>query len=166
MFSHVLRHENAGALGFQTSNLRKSCLRLAPLLTLFTLAAVAAGFTFGTIRPVGIDDALGGLALYLPWGLLQQYILNGYFYNRMEALTTPSRSSLIAAGLFAAVHSPNWFLMGFTLMAGYGATVVYRKYRNLYVLGIAHAVIGLLLFLVVPDSISHHLRVGPGWFAQ
>jgi len=166
VFSHVLRHENARALGFQTSNLRKSCLWLAPLLAILALAALAAGLTFGTIRPIGMDDALGGMALYLPWGLLQQYILNGYFYNRMEALTTPSRSSLITAALFAAVHSPNWFLMGVTLVAGYGATIIYRKYRNLYVLGIAHAVVGLLLFLVVPDSISHHLRVGPGWFGR
>jgi hypothetical protein len=34
----------------------------------------------------------------------------------------------------------------------------------LYVLGIGHALIGLTLFIVVPDWVSHHLRVGPGWF--
>ena len=49
-------------------------------------------------------------------------------------------------------------------MAGYCCTLIYRKYKNLYFLGIAHATVGVLLLLVVPDSISHHLTVGPGWF--
>ena len=47
---------------------------------------------------------------------------------------------------------------------GWGSTLLYRRTRNLYFLGFAHATVGLLLFLVVPDSISRHLRVGPGWF--
>jgi hypothetical protein len=52
-----------------------------------------------------------------------------------------------------------------TPAAAYEAIRVYHRYKNLYFLGLAHATIGFLLFLVVPDSVSHHLRVGPGWFA-
>jgi hypothetical protein len=29
-------------------------------------------------------------------------------------------------------------------------------------LAFAHALIGTMLWLVVPDTVSHHLRVGPG----
>ena len=55
-------------------------------------------------------------------------------------------------------------MMAVTLPLGWYATIVYRRTRNLYVLGIGHALIGLTLFIVVPDWMSHHLRVGPGWF--
>jgi hypothetical protein len=54
--------------------------------------------------------------------------------------------------------------MAVTLPLGWYATQLYRRTCNLYLLGMVHALVGLLLFLVVPDSISHHLRVGPGWF--
>jgi hypothetical protein len=36
----------------------------------------------------------------------------------------------------------------------------------MYFLGLAHGTIGSLLFLVIPDSISHHLVVGPGFFLR
>jgi len=54
--------------------------------------------------------------------------------------------------------------MAITLPLGWYATLLYRRTRNLYLLGIAHAAVGLLLFVMVPDSLSRHLRVGPGWF--
>jgi hypothetical protein len=60
---------------------------------------------------------------------------------------------------------PNWLLMLITAAGGYGAICIYRRYRNLYSLGLAHATIGFLLFMVVPDSLIHHMRVGPGWLA-
>ena len=162
--SHLARRERAEALGFRRANLRECFREFAPALAFLALLLLAGGLLCGTLRPVGWDNALASLALYLPWGLLQQYILNGYFFNRIGALASRRAAPLIAAGLFAGVHLPNWFLMGVTLVAGYGATRVYRRYRNLYFLGIAHAAVGILLFLVVPDSISHHLNVGPGWF--
>jgi len=48
------------------------------------------------------------------------------------------------------------------LVGGWCATQVYRRHRNLYFLGIAHATLGFLLFVTVPDSVTHHLMVGPG----
>lgn len=56
--------------------------------------------------------------------------------------------------------------MAVTLAAGYICARIYISHKNLFFLGIAHATIGFLLFLVVPDSISHHLIVGPGWFGR
>jgi membrane protease YdiL (CAAX protease family) len=108
---------------------------------------------------------VAGLAAYLLWGLTQQYALNGYFLNRFDAVfSSRAASSSVTALLFSAVHAPNPFLMAVTLPLGWCATLLYRRTRNLYLLGIAHGTIGLLLFVTVPDSVSHHLRVGPGWF--
>jgi len=114
----------------------------------------------------GLWMAILGLMLlsYLPWGLLQQYILNGYFLNRFDALLSSRVASLAAATLFCIAHTPNWFLMSVTFVGGYYSTLVYRRRRCLYFLGLAHALLGFLIFLIVPDSITHHLRVGPAWF--
>ena len=35
---------------------------------------------------------------------------------------------------------------------------------DLGLVGLAQFLPGVLLFLVVPDSISHHLVIGPAWF--
>jgi membrane protease YdiL (CAAX protease family) len=163
ILSHVARRERATVLGFRMRNLGDCVRSLGPILIALAFVMSTAGVLLGTIRPMGFENAAGSLALYLPWGLFQQYLLNGYFLKRFETALSPSAADLTTAALFSAVHSPNWFLMLVTPVAGYGAVQVYRRYSNLYFLGLAHAVIGFLLFLVVPDSISHHLNVGPGW---
>ena len=90
--------------------------------------------------------------------------MNGYVANRLLAVSSARHAPLIAAALFAGVHLPNWFLMLVTFGAGYASAKIFMRYRNLYFLGLAHAVIGTLLFVVIPDSVSHHLTVGPGFF--
>ena len=67
--------------------------------------------------------------------------------------------------MFSLAHLPNWFLMIVSLAGGYVCAAIYRKYRNLYFLGVAHGVIGCMIYLVAPDTLSHHLYVGPKWFS-
>jgi membrane protease YdiL (CAAX protease family) len=162
--SHLLRRESPRALGFELRNFRNGLSKLAPALIVIAFLLLANGVLFGTIRHLGFAGDLLALALYLPWGLAQQYALNGYFLNRFDAVLSGRAASLTAALLFSAVHAPNPFLLVVTLPLAWCATLIYRSMHNLYVLGLAHAVIGLLLFLAVPDSLSRHLRVGPGWF--
>lgn len=153
--SHTVRRESPIQLGFGAKNLRSSATALAPVVLALALALLACGWMFGTIRP---QNGLLGLLMYLVWGLFQQYVLNGYFMNRLH-------SPLLAAALFSAAHAPNWFLMLVTLGGGYFCARAYLRFRNLYFLGLAHGVIGFLIYLVVPDTISHHLYVGPKWFS-
>jgi hypothetical protein len=40
---------------------------------------------------------------------------------------------------------------------------MFRRYRILDPLAIVHAVLGLTLAFVVPDSLLHHMRVGIGY---
>jgi membrane protease YdiL (CAAX protease family) len=163
LLSHLIRRESPRALGFRTDNLTDHLKEFALLLIPIVLALLAGGAWFHTFRRIGFDDILLSLAAYLPWGLVQEYALNGYFLNRFDQRLSRRAASVLAALLFCAAHAPNYFLMAVTLPLAWCATVVYRRTRNLYVLGVAHAIIGLMLFLVVPDSISHHLRVGPGY---
>ncbi len=164
IFSHLVRRESPRSLGFQLRDLAGQLCELGPVLILIAVALLGAGMMSGTIRRIGLVDVLLALAAYLPWGLGQQYALNGYFLNRFDAALSTRSASLLAALLFCAAHAPNPFLMAITLPLGWCATRLYRHTRNLYLLGIVHALVGLFLFLVVPDSISRHLRVGPGWF--
>ena len=133
-----------------------------PVLAILALVMLAAGLLLNTTRRMAADQAFLALFAYLPWGVLQQYMLNGYFLNRFDRAFSPRASAWLTAVLFGVAHTPNWFLMAVALVGGWCATQVYRRHRNLYFLGIAHATIGFLLFVTVPDSISHHLDIGPG----
>jgi len=162
--SHALHDEAAVTLGFHLRNLRACLESFLPMMVLLSLAMLAGGIVLQTMRPVRLEDALLAWTVYLPWGLAQQYILNGYFVNRLTGLVSQRSASLLGAVLFSGVHLPNWFLMIVAFAAGYCSARVYTRYQNLYFLGFAHATIGVLVYLVVPDSITHHLVVGPAWF--
>ena len=164
MLSHLCHHEQAEGLGFRRANFARCLEELAPVLILLALALLGTGMVFQTTRPITFDQGLVNLAAYWPWGLVQQYLVNSYFLNRMQSVSNPRRASWISAAMFSGAHLPNLFLMAVTFGAGFCGARVYLKYRNLYFLGLAHGIIGFLLYLVVPDSISHHLNVGPGWF--
>ncbi|MGA3262374.1 MAG: CPBP family glutamic-type intramembrane protease [Bryobacteraceae bacterium] len=164
--SHWWRGEGAAALGFRMQNLAECLRRFAPALGFLALTLLASGLLLDTVRRIALDRVAVTWAIYLPWGVFQQYLLNGYCLTRLQLVLPARGAALAAAALFSAVHTPNWFLMLVTLVAGYAAARLYTRYRNLYFLGLAHGTLGVLLFLVVPDSISHHLVIGPGWYGH
>jgi hypothetical protein len=159
-FSHFARRDRAPSLGFRGAQLRECMRKFGPVLAALVLVTLAGGRLLGTIRPIGLDGA-ALLALYLPWGLFQQYLLNGYFLKRFDTVLPPLASDATTAALFSAVHCPNLFLMLLTPVAGYASIQIYRRYRNLYFLGMAHATIGILIFMAFPDTVIHHLNIGP-----
>ncbi len=164
ILSHILHGERTASVGFRWTNFRECAERLAPALGLIALSLLSFGLLLQTLRPISLEYGLMCLLAYCPWGIFQQYLLNGYIANRLLGAFSARYVPLIAAALFSGAHLPNWFLMLVTFVTGYISTRVFMRYRNLYFLGMAHAVIGTLLFVVIPDSISHHLTVGPGFF--
>jgi hypothetical protein len=40
---------------------------------------------------------------------------------------------------------------------------LFRRYRNIYLLGIVHAALGLTVAARLPDNLLHHMRVGIGF---
>lgn len=162
--SHRLRREQAGTLGFRLANFDRCARDVAPALLFVALLLVGAGILLRTVRPISFDQGLLVALAYCPWGLFQQYLLNGYFVNRLAAASPESRVPALSAALFAGAHLPNPLLMLVTLLAGHACARIYLRYRNLYFLGIAHGVIGFLLYFTIPDSVIRNLNVGPGWF--
>lgn len=163
--SHAARGEMPGGLGFRLTNFRQCLAVFSPVLLFLAVLLLSLGTLAQTTRDINFERGVLGLFSYCIWGLFQQYLLNSYFVNRLQAFTTsPDQAAFVAALFFSGAHLPNWFLMLVTYVGGFYCAKVYMKYKNLYFLGLAHGAIGFLLYLVVPDSISHHLLVGPGWF--
>lgn len=102
---------------------------------------------------------------YAIWALEQQFILNSFFYRRFENLMGDNVRALVAtAVLFSLVHIPNPVLVPATLIAGLFFVAAFQKFRNIYPLAVAHALLGLTLAVSIPDHWIHHMRVGLGFF--
>jgi len=101
---------------------------------------------------------------YLIWALVQEFMLQSFFFTRCEELFGSSRAVWLTATFFAALHVPNLVLMTFTLAGGLFFCEMFRRYRSIYLLGIVHAVLGLTLSGTIPPSLLYHLRVGIGFF--
>jgi membrane protease YdiL (CAAX protease family) len=100
---------------------------------------------------------------YLIWALVQQFILQSFFYVRLESLLRGRSAVLAAAGLFAAVHIPSPVLTAGSLVGGLFFCEMFRRYRNIFPLGLAHALLGLAMAASFSNAVLHHMRVGVGY---
>jgi hypothetical protein len=165
ILSHVVRGESPAALGLRTEGFVDCARRFAIPVLLVAAAGTILGFALDTVRQVALWRVAGVLGGYCFWALFQQYLLNGYFTNRLQASVAKRYQYLVApmaGAMFAAAHVPNALLMAVTLVGGTVAAAAYVRHRNLIFLALSHALIGTMIWLVVPDTVSHHLRVGPG----
>jgi hypothetical protein len=100
---------------------------------------------------------------YALWALEQQFILQSFFYVRMESLLGSRRAVWGAALLFCLAHFPS---PGLTLMSFIGGLLfceMFRRYRNIFPLGLVHTALGLTIAASLPDRLLHHMRVGIGY---
>jgi hypothetical protein len=58
---------------------------------------------------------------------------------------------------------PNLVLTAATLVWGVVACALFRRYQNIWALGLAQGLLGLCFAICVPDALHHHLRVGLGY---
>ena len=100
---------------------------------------------------------------YVIWAMIQEFILQSFFFNRFEELFGGSTAVWIASTLFAAAHLPSPILTTATLIGALFFCEMFRRYRSIYFIGIDHAILGLTIALVAPDSLLHHMRVGLGY---
>jgi membrane protease YdiL (CAAX protease family) len=100
---------------------------------------------------------------YVVWALIQEFILQSFFFTRCEELFGSAPAVWVAATLFAAAHLPSPVLTTLTLIAGLFFCEMFRRYRSIYPIGIVHAVLGLTIAVSMPDSLLHNMRVGIGY---
>jgi len=156
---------------------RPSLARLGLRLPKMFGASVVLGIGFATLifmvilvrwagGQIPANTTWPGLQLawgYVIWALLQEFMLQSFFFNRFEELYGSSAAVWIASTLFASAHLPSPVLTTATLIGALFFCEMFRRYRSIYPLAIVHAMLGLTIALLTPDSLLHHMRVGIGY---
>jgi membrane protease YdiL (CAAX protease family) len=164
IWSHRQRGESLRDLGFRLDTAPRTALLFAPVVLLVVSVALATGAWMGTLRFPPFDYSLHQLADLIPFGIAQQSILLAFYYRGIARIVhTPGRAALLTALVFSALHVPNVFLIVVTFFAGLIAVAIYRRSPNLWVNGITHGLIAFTLGYTVPLTVTHNLRVGPGY---
>jgi membrane protease YdiL (CAAX protease family) len=158
----LARRSSLDDLGLSRRGLVSS-LWILPAAVVLTIASVLVAKQLGTLHSLYQND-LKHAAGYVLWTLYQQFLLNDLFMPRLTRLLASENAAVgISAVLFAAAHLPNLPLTAATLVWGAISCGLFRRYHNLYALGLAQGLLGLCFAICVPDALHHHLRVGLGY---
>jgi len=128
------------------------------------LCAVIAGVGI-SLRSAGAGYALPWSRSwqYALWALLQEFILQSIFFLRLESVVGSRRAVWASSLLYALAHIPSPLLTILSFSGGLLFCECFRRWRNLYPLGIIHAALGLTIAASLPDKWLHHMRVGIGY---
>jgi len=159
----VLAHRhNRDELGLGARDFVRSLWILPAAAGLAALSIFAAA-KIGTLHPLYKAD-FAHISGYVLWTIYQQFLLQDYFMDRLLRLVSGEAAAVTLAGtLFAAAHLPNLVLAAATLLWGIVSCALFRRYHNLWALGLAQGLLGLCFAVCVPDALHHHLRVGLGF---
>jgi len=158
----VARRKSRDELGVGRRGFVPSLWILPAALVLSGVSILAAA-KLGTLHPLYKGD-FKHIAGYVLWTIYQQFLLQDYFMDRLLRLVSNESVAVTVAGtLFAAAHLPSPLLTAATLVWGIASCALFRRYRNLWTLGLAQGVLGLCFAVCVPDALHHHLRVGLGY---
>ena len=142
-------------------NLRTRVRRSYTLAGAFTIPAIltfaATGLALG-YREFGWEGGWSRLLnwhlpvaflLYLPWALLQQFLFQFYLLGRLLTLL-PTPVAVFATGMaYSLVHLPEIGVALAAAPAGIFWTLLYRRYRVLFPLGLSHALLGSTFYFWV-----------------
>lgn len=167
--SHRLRGETLRDVGFRIDNfLLASKLLVLPMLVT-ALLCLLAGWLFGgeinflrwhTGRPIVTQLVLG-----FGWGLVQQYVLQGFINRRAQLIWGQNwLSALLVAMIFGGLHLPNPWLSFVTFAGGAIWAAVYQRAPNLYALAVSHSLMTWVLVSTLPATALNHLRIGFKYF--
>jgi Type II CAAX prenyl endopeptidase Rce1-like len=161
--------ESVRAMGLRTANLLRSAWVVIAALLLaagvLVLAAHLHTLHRGDVNQ-GVVAFLKRYWGYALWAFLQQILLQDFFLRRMLRLVSREGAAvLVSAGIFSLAHLPNPILTVVTFLWGLAACTIFLRYRNLYPLGLAHAVLGITLAIAIPGPLIRNMRVGLGYLA-
>jgi membrane protease YdiL (CAAX protease family) len=160
----IIDQQRPEQLGIGTQGLKRSWW--VPPAALGTAAFIVfLGWQVGTLHDlagpqVPVIHAFG----YALWTVIQEFIAQGFFFTRLERLLNSGKRAVIAnAILFGAAHWPSVVLVPVTLAGGIILTELFRRYRNILPLAVAHTLVALAIAVAVPNDLHRHMRVGFGY---
>ena len=152
------------AMGLRLTNLLRSLWVVGIALTIAAISiliAIRLDTLHGVGGPVLFLKRYWGYAL---WSFAQQLLLQDFFLRRFRRLLPGGTSAAFAAaGIFSLAHLPNPILTAVTFSLGLAACFVFLRYRNLYVLAVAHAILGITIAITIPSPLIRNMRVGLGY---
>jgi membrane protease YdiL (CAAX protease family) len=163
--SHRKDGEGFREIGFRGDTFAATSRLLLPLMLIGGALIIAAALALDGMQFPPWQTTLRKTAAFVALGIVQQYLLVGFFFRRLERITTPRLAPVLTASIFALLHLPNVFLMVTTFVAGIVACLVYRRSPNLWANGLAHGLMTVLLYYALPRSLTGGLRVGAAYAA-
>lgn len=159
-----LRRNQTRPIGLGLHGLWPSLWIVPPAIALFFLGLGIADLVHSLHRLYGTLPVVEHLGEYALWALMQEFILQVFVLLRLLRLGLRRAPAIaIASLMFASAHIPNPVLVPAVLAWAAIACWLYLRYRNLYPIAFAHALLGMCIALTVPNSINHHMRVGQGY---
>jgi membrane protease YdiL (CAAX protease family) len=152
------------ALGLRAANLARSLWIVGVALAVAGIAIAISAWKHTFLLPDGPLAFAGTYIAYAVWTGVQQFLLQSFFLLRLQRVIPGGwQPALAAALLFAAAHLPNPVLVPITLLWGFASCLLFLRYRNLYPLMMAHAILGITVAITVPAPVVHNMRVGLGY---
>ncbi|WP_254063674.1 CPBP family intramembrane glutamic endopeptidase [Granulicella sp. S190] len=152
------------AMGVRLGGFFRSIWVVGVTLCLVAAAVIFAAREHTLHAPHSVSRLVHGFWGYAVWSFFQQFLLNDFVLQRLLRLTKDRRVAVMgSAGLFALAHLPNPVLTAMTLVWGVVGCLIFLRYRNLFTLGMSHAILGICVAVTLPASVQHNMRVGLGY---
>ncbi|HVP65419.1 MAG TPA: CPBP family intramembrane glutamic endopeptidase [candidate division Zixibacteria bacterium] len=160
----ITSRENSRQLGVDSNAWRRG-IWILPCAIGLSAGMLTAAYLSGTLHALfGLPKPFPSGLVYAFWAVEQEFMLQSFYFVTLRKLLPERWAILTSAFLFSVAHLPNPLLTILTFFGGYIFTSLFARYRSVYIIGVAHAVLGLSLAMVVPDSVIHHMRVGLDYY--
>ncbi len=158
---NLIHNESYRQSGLRLDNVRESAREVGLVLLAAVTVVAVVGLIAGTWEAPDVPRFTKKLLLYLAWGPFQQYVLCAFIFNRLrQALPADHAAAFCAAALFALVHTPNWTLVGVTLVFGFISCQLFRRHPNILTLGLAHGALAIVIYYAWPPEWHHGMTIG------
>lgn len=152
------------AMGLRERGFLESLWVAGIALLLAAIAVTVSVHLHAMHAPHGLFPMVHRFWMYAVWAVLQEFLLLDFFLLRLlRILSGKTAAVLSTALLFTVAHIPNPVLMPLVIVWGVVSCVVFLRSRNVYALGIAHAILGISVAVTVPATADHNMRVGLGY---
>jgi CAAX prenyl protease-like protein len=166
ILANLIHGDHPRDSGLRVDNLAASALQVGGVTVSLGMVLVIVGLFFGGFdHPTDAQRVLRMGAGFVVGGLVQQYALQAFVLRRLRQAGLPSVAAVtVAVLLFAAVHWPNWVLVGLTIGGGMAWCAIFLRRPNLLTLGISHGLLALLAYHALPRAWHWGLAIGPKFF--
>jgi hypothetical protein len=99
---------------------------------------------------------------YTWWGTVQQFVLQSIIFVRMGQILKKGNITILAVSvIFSLLHAPHIPFMILTFICGLACCILFSRHRNIFTLGITHAVFAVMAASLLVPSVIDNFRTGP-----